>query len=536
MTPTSAPATPWWQSGIVYQIYPRSFQDSDGNGIGDLTGIVARLDYLTWLGVDAIWLSPIYPSPMADFGYDVSDYVDIDPMFGTLADFDHLIAEAHRRGLKVIMDYVPNHTSHLHPWFVESRGARTSDKRDWYIWRDPAADGGPPNNWLSEFGGPAWTFDAATGQYYYHAYLPEQPDLNWRNPAVRAAMHEVLHFWFRRGVDGFRIDTVHHLFEDESLRDNPPNPDFTPGMAPTLALDRRYQYDQPEVYAAIAAFRHIADSYDERVLIGEVYLPLERVVTYYGTGGTGVHLPFNFQLIGTPWDAHALADLINRYESLLPAHGWPNWVLGNHDRARIASRIGASGVRLAAMLLLTLRGTPTLYYGDEIGMADVSIPPDQVQDPWEKRVPGFGFGRDPVRTPMAWTPDAGAGFTTGTPWLPLHDHTACNVATQQEARDSLLHFYRDLISLRRREPALSRGPYGAIEARGNVLVFERRWDSRRVAVMLNFSDTTVYTPLEGPGEVLLSTAGADVTPMVGDNLMRLGPYEGVIVAVPAPAG
>jgi alpha-glucosidase len=529
MSSSSNPA--WWQSGIVYQIYPRSFQDSNGDGIGDLAGIISRLDYLVWLGVDAIWLSPVYPSPMADFGYDVSDYTGIDPIFGTLEDFERLVDEAHKRRLKVIMDYVPNHTSEAHPWFVESRSARTSARRDWYIWRDPAPGGGPPNNWLSEFGGPAWSWDESTGQYYYHAYLPAQPDLNWRNPAVRAAMLEVLHVWFKRGVDGFRIDTVHHLFEDSSFADNPPNPEFKPGMAPTLALDRAHQYDQPEVHAVLKEFRAIADTYGERLLIGEIYLPLERIVTYYGSDLTGVHLPFNFHLIGAKWQAKVLADLITRYETLLPPGAWPNWVLGNHDRARIASRVGREAARTATMLLLTLRGTPTLYYGDEIGMADAVIPPEKVQDPWEKRVPGFGFGRDPVRTPMAWTADRNGGFSTGEPWLPLHgdvkDH---NVAAQTGEPKSMLALTRALIALRRREPALSVGAYGLVEARGDVLLYERCHGARRLAVVLNLTDSPVYTPLEGAGALLLSTSGDRPEDKSG-TLVRLRPHEGIIVEV-----
>jgi alpha-glucosidase len=529
MAPPPSSDLPWWQTGVVYQIYPRSFQDTNSDGVGDLAGIITRLDYLVWLGIDAIWLSPVYPSPMADFGYDVSNYVDIDPLFGSLADFTRLVNAAHDRGLKVIMDYVPNHTSDQHPWFLNARSSRASSKRDWFIWRDAAPDGGPPNNWLSEFGGSAWTWDESTGQYYYHAYLPQQPDLNWRNPDVRAAMLDVLRFWFERGVDGFRIDTVHHLFEDAHFPDNPPNPQFQPGMAATLALDRRYQFDQPEVHTAIRAFREVANSYGDKVLIGEAYLPLERVVAYYGADLGGVHLPFNFHLIGAPWEAKALADLILRYEGLLPPGAWPNWVLGNHDRSRVASRFGASASRAAALLLLTLRGTPTLYYGDEIGMTDAVIPEADVQDPWEKRVPGFGFGRDPVRTPMAWTNAPHGGFTDGRPWLPLHDTRTCNVEHAQGDPGSLLNFYRKLIALRRCEPALTQGDYGLIEARGDVLVFERRYENRRLAIVINLADTTVYTPLEN-GRYLLSTY-QDTSKPLGGDLVRLRPHEGVIAEI-----
>jgi alpha-glucosidase len=379
----------WWQRGILYQVYPRSFADTDGDGVGDLPGVISRLDYLEWLGVDALWLSPIYPSPMKDFGYDVADYIGVDPLFGTIEDFDRLIAEAHARGLKVVLDFVPNHTSDQHPWFRESRAARNSARRDWYLWRNPAPGGGPPNNWLSCFGGPAWQFDEATGQYYYHAFLREQPDLNWRNPAVVQAMLEVLRFWLERGVDGFRVDALWHLVKDERFADNPPDPAWRQGMDPYHALVPLHTTDRSEVHALVAQMRRLIDRYPERVLIGEIYLPLERLVGYYGADLEGAHLPFNFHLLSAPWEARYLAHLIDEYEDLLPTGAWPNWVLGNHDKPRIASRVGPAQARVAAMLLLTLRGTPTLYYGDEIGMANVSIPPERVQDPLERNVPGL---------------------------------------------------------------------------------------------------------------------------------------------------
>jgi len=313
-TASSVTERAWWQRGVIYQIYPRSFQDSDGDGVGDLPGIIERLDYLQWLGVDAIWLSPIYPSPMADFGYDISDFTAIDPLFGTLADFDELIAEARARSLKVILDFVPNHTSDRHPWFAESRRDRHNARRDWYLWRDPAPGGGPPNNWLSEFGGSAWERDSATGQYYYHAFLKEQPDLNWRNPAVQHAMHDVLRFWLARGVDGFRIDVVHHLVEDAAFRDNPPNPAFEHGMRPSHALLRTHTVDQPELQAIIADIRRVVDEYPDKLLVGEIHLPIERLVSYYGAELNGIHLPFNFNLIGAPWSATVLRDIIEAYE------------------------------------------------------------------------------------------------------------------------------------------------------------------------------------------------------------------------------
>jgi alpha-glucosidase len=478
----------WWQRGIVYQIYPRSFMDATSDGVGDLPGIEARLDYLEWLGVDALWISPIYPSPMADFGYDVSDHCDIDPRFGTLADFDRLIASAHARGLKLILDYVPNHTSSEHPWFVEARSSRHNDKRDFYIWHDALRDGSPPNNWLSEFGGSAWEWDELTQQYYYHAYLKEQPDLNWRNPRVREAMYDVLRFWLERGVDGFRIDTIHHLIKDDQFRDNPPNPDFRPGMPPHRRVVRTYTTDRPEVHEAVAEMRRLVDEYRDRVLIGEAWLPLDRLVAYYGTDLSGLHLPFNFQLIGAEWDASAIAGIARAYEAALPQGGWPNWVLGNHDRSRIATRVGLEQARVAAMLLLTLRGTPTMYYGDELGMEDVEIPPELVQDPWEKNVPGLGLGRDPVRTPMPWSSEENGGFSVHTPWLPLaRNYPEVNVAVERADRTSLLNLYRALIDLRRRETALQIGAFIPLEIGPDVFAYMREHDGRHLAVLLNLT-------------------------------------------------
>lgn len=519
----------WWQRGIIYQIYPRSFMDGNGDGVGDLSGIVQRLDYLQWLGVDAIWLSPIYPSPMADFGYDVADFTDIDPLFGALADFDALVAAAHARGLKVILDYIPNHSSHRHPWFIESRSARNNAKRDWYIWRDPAPDGGVPNNWLSNFGGSAWTFDPSTGQYYYHAYLPEQPDLNWRNPEVQAAMLEVLRFWLERGVDGFRIDALRQLIKDDQWRDNPPNPQWRPEQGFYQSLLPIYTTDRPEVLAMVEKMRRLVDGYPDRLLIGELYLPIERLVAYYGREGSGVHLPFNFHLILRPWKARAIAILIEEYEDALPADGWPNWVLGNHDQHRLASRIGPAQARVAAMLLLTLRGTPTLYYGDEIGMDDMPIPPERVQDPWEKNVPGLGLGRDPERTPMQWDTSPQAGFTTGTPWLPVaEDFATVNVAAEDADPCSMLTLYRSLIELRHRTPALVVGSYQGIPAGGNLLVYRREHAGQRFLIALNLGHRSQELVLgELAGRVVVSTH-LGRNDEVGSHLV-LGGDEGVVI-------
>jgi alpha-glucosidase len=528
------PQTTWWKRGIVYQIYPRSFQDTNGDGIGDLKGIAQRLDHLAWLGVDALWISPIYRSPMADFGYDVADYCGIDPIFGTLEDFDHLVAEAHARDLKVILDFVPNHTSEQHPWFQESRSSRLNRKRDWYIWRDPSPGGGPPNNWISNFGGPAWTYDEATGQYYYHAFLKEQPDLNWRNPEVRDAMFDALRFWLDRGVDGFRVDVIWHLIKDASFRDNPPNPGYQPTQAEINRFLQVYSCDQPEVHDVVAGMRSVLEEYDDRVLIGEIYLPIERLVTYYGQDLAGAHLPFNFQLIHTAWNAREIDRLIGEYEAALPEGGWPNWVLGNHDQPRIAARVGQEQARVAGMLLLTLRGTPTMYYGDEIGIAKVEIPPDAVQDPWEKNEPGLGLGRDPQRTPMHWNASPNGGFTTGRPWLPLDGtHTQCNVEALKNDPQSILTLYRRLIEFRRRHPALSTGSYTPLAVEGDILAYERRSGTERLLVILNLGPEPHIVGLPSGDErrsILLSTCLDREDEVIGAQI-DIRPNEGVIVAL-----
>lgn len=529
----------WWQKGVIYQIYPRSFADSNGDGIGDLRGILSRMDYLQWLGVDAIWLSPIYPSPMADFGYDISDYCNVHPIFGSLGDFDALLDETHRRGMKLVLDFVPNHTSDQHPWFIESRSSRDNPKRNWYVWRDPVPGGGPPNNWLSNFGGSAWELDPKSGQYYYHAFLKEQPDLNWRNPAVREAMHDVLRFWLDRGVDGFRVDVIWHIMKDDQFRDNPRNPTYRPGQNPTHEYLATYTTDRPEVHDVIAQMRKVLDGYSERMMVGEVYLPVEKLVTYYGEGGSGVHMPFNFQLIHTPWTASAISKAVQAYEASLPAYGWPNWVLGNHDNSRIASRIGRAQARVAAMLLLTLRGTPTMYYGDEIGMRDVPIALDQVQDPFEKNVPGMGLGRDPERTPMQWDASPNAGFTSAgaKPWLPLaDDYQAINVANQRESTTSLLKLYHRLIQLRREEPSLSVGRLRVVTT-DNPMIFafvrEHAQDPGFLTVLNFSSESQVFAAADllTSARLVLSTHLDRENELAG-KMLELRPDEGVLAALP----
>jgi alpha-glucosidase len=528
----------WWQTAVIYQIYPRSFQDTNGDGIGDLAGIQRRLPYLAELGVDAIWLSPIFPSPMADFGYDISDYTNIDPMFGSLPQFDSLLTEARRRGIKVILDLVPNHTSDQHSWFVESRASRDSAKRNWYIWRDPAKDGGPPNNWLSEFGGSAWEFDPHSGQYYCHTFLSAQPDLNWWNPEVRAAMYDVMRFWLARGVDGFRVDVIWHLIKDKEFRDNPPNYAFRPGQPPHQSLVPLYTTDRPEVHDVIRQMRMIVDEFSNRVLIGEIYLPIERLVAYYGRDLQGLHLPFNFALLFTSWQARQIARLIEEYEFALPPGGWPNWVLGNHDQPRIASRIGEKRARCAAMLLLTLRGTPTIYYGDEIGMQQVMLHGGEIQDPFEKRAPGLGVGRDGCRTPMQWNDEKFAGFSIGQPWLPVEpSYRNRNVARQKDERASMLQLYHRLVELRRKHKALQIGNYRPIAAADELLLFIREHGDEKLLIALNMGQESMSVGFANGllrGEILLSSFCDRDTELIDGNV-NLRRDEGTIVKLAADA-
>ncbi len=501
---------PWWQREAFYEVYPRSFQDSDGDGVGDLPGLLRRLDYLADLGVGAVWITPFFPSPQRDFGYDVADYCGVDPTMGTLADFDRLVQEAHRRGLRVVLDLVANHTSSDHPWFVEARTSRASRRRDWYVWRDPAPDGGPPNNWLSFFGGPAWTLDPATGQYYLHQFLPEQPDLNYRNPAVLAAMEEVVRFWLDRGADGFRVDAAWLLVEDEKFRDEPPNPAWRPGMRERDRLVHLHTEDQPETHAVLRRLRAVVEEYRDRqpVLIGEIYLPFHRLVSYYGSSEEPeCHFPFNFALVDLPpeeWTAHALGSLVASYEAALPPWAWPSWVLGNHDRPRVASRLGEERSRLAHLLLLTLRGTPTLYYGDELGLPDGVVSPDRVRDTAGFREWGGRWSRDAARTPMPWDPGPQAGFTTGEPWLPLNpDFPRRNVQLQQQDSRSFLQLVRRLLHLRRSHPALVSGSWRLREAPPGVLAYRREGEDETFLVALNFRAQPAR--LELAAEVLVST-------------------------------
>jgi alpha-glucosidase len=413
-----------------------------------------------------------------------------------------------------------------------TRSSRDNPKRNWYIWRDPGVGGGLPNNWLSCFGGGAWEYDPHTQQYYYHAFLREQPDLNWRNPEVVEAMLNVLRFWLERGVDGFRVDVLWHLMKDEQFRDNPPNASWREGIDPYQKLIPLYTTDQVDVHGVITRMRHLVDQYQDRVLIGEIYVPIERLVQYYGVGLGGVHVPFNFQLLLSKWHAREIALIIGEYEAALPEGGWPNWVLGNHDRPRIASRVGRAQARLAAMLLLTLRGTPTLYYGDEIGMRDVNIPPEKVRDPYEKNVPDRGLGRDSQRTPMQWSAAKNAGFTDGDPWLPIaEDYAHVNVEAERNDPASMLTLYNQLLKTRRDEPALQVGRLESMEADGDLLTYVRRGSDSAFLIALNLGQEPLvinFSNKVSEGRIALSTHRDRSGECVRGDL-RLRSEEGLLV-------
>ena len=536
------PPAPWWQTGVIYQVYPRSFQDSDGDGVGDLPGMLRRLDYFRALNVDVLWLSPIYPSPMLDFGYDIADFCAVAPLFGTLEDFDRLLAETHARGMKLILDYVPNHTSDQHAWFMESRSSRDHPKRDWYVWRDPAPDGGPPNNWISVFGGPAWTLDEATGQYYMHQFAPYQPELDLRNPAVLEAMLGVARFWLERGVDGFRLDAIHMLVEDAGLRDEPRNESWD-GVHPHDELSHLYTQDQPETHAFIRTLRSLVDSYStpesERILLGELYLPLERLMDYYGERLDECHLPLNLNLTYAPWDAAQVRELVGKYEGLLPPGAWPNWVLGNHDQHRVATRVGRENARAAHLLLLSLRGTPICYYGDEIAMRNVPIPVEEMQDPQALGKPESAdkVGRDPERSPMQWDASPNAGFTAAgaEPWLPVsRNYARVNVAAQEQDPTSMLAYFRALTALRRASPALQVGEYTPLAtAAGEVFAYRRDVAGERMVVAVNFGGEARTLDLSAAGErgtLALSTA-MNRAGKIGLAAVTLAGGEGAVIRV-----
>ena len=501
-------SVPWWQEAVVYQIYPRSFLDTGGDGVGDLEGIRRRLEYLAWLGVDAVWLSPIYPSPMADFGYDVADYCDVDPVFGDLGDFDRLREDAHQRGIRLILDWVPNHSSDQHPWFIDSRSSTNSPRRDWYFWRDE------PNNWTAAFSDdPAWTFDAATQQYYLHHFLPQQPDLNWTNAQVVEEMHGVLRFWLDRGVDGFRADVVHLIGKDPELPDDPME---------LIGTSRVGWHEHPRTHDLLRGIRGVLDSYaGDRMMVGEINLEDSgRIAAYYGQGDQ-LHLAFNFQPLHAPWEAGAWRAVVEDIEaSFGAADAWPTWVLSNHDQVRHRSRYGSEArARAAAVLLLTLRGTPFLYAGEELGLQDADVPPERIVDPG---------GRDGCRAPIPWDASPSHGWGTTDPWLPWPPHAEQRNAEQQRAdQGSMLHLYRRMLAARRSCDALRVGGFALLDCPDGVLAFVRATPESRRAVLVNFTDTAQTVALDGSWNVQVASDGRRERAAFGG---RLQPSQAVVLS------
>lgn len=527
---TDTNPAPWWEGAVIYQVYPRSFADADSDGIGDLAGIASRLDHLRGtdasLDVDAIWLSPIYPSPLHDFGYDISDYTDVAAEYGTLDDLDALIDACHRRGLRFLMDLVPCHTSIEHPWFRAARSSRDDPKRDWFIWADPAADGGPPSNWTAAFGGSSWEWEPETEQYYLHSFYPEQPDLNWRNPDVAEAIAEVMRFWFRRGVDGFRVDAIFAAIKDARLRDNPPDrrPGAIPGLGGDAGQDPLWSMNRPEVHDVIRHLRRVATEFPERVLVGEAYVPVEQLAGYLGHDADDeFHLAFNFELLLSPWEHQHLTLAVERSEALHPIGVWPTYALSNHDQSRHATRWGPERAGLAAFMLLTLRGVAVMYAGEEVGMVDA--------DPAVLPAPPYDrAGRDGYRTPMQWDASPTGGFTAGTPWLPLVDPETRNVEAQRADPGSLLSLYRRLISARRSSPALGRGEHRSIfGVAPDVIAWLREAEEERVLVLLNIGavERTCRLPMLNADAGVVVVATSARTGRVELDGLVLAPLEGL---------
>ncbi|HEX5015577.1 MAG TPA: alpha-glucosidase [Candidatus Limnocylindrales bacterium] len=540
--PGAVPGGDWWQDAVVYQIYPRSFADSNGDGIGDLPGIIDHLDHLVRLGVDAIWLSPIYPSPGLDVGYDVSDHTRVDPVFGTEADFDRLVAETHRRGMRLILDLVMNHTSDQHAWFEASRQSRDNEYADWYLWRDPAGfdtngDPLPPNNWVSFFGGSAWTWEPRRGQFYQHTFLPEQPDLNWRNPDVERAQLAMVRGWLERGVDGFRLDVFNVFLKHPELLSNP----IQDGATAWARQVHLYDRDQPDFVDLLGRFRAVVDSFPGRFSVGELFDGgPERAAALTRPG----HLVFDWELVTAPWSASAWRAIVEHREALFGPDLRPTLVLSNHDQPRHASRLAASAgttdvdaiAKAAAALLLGLRGTPFLYYGEEIAMVDVPIPNDEIVDPPARLAsPEFPWwNRDQSRTPMPWTGGRGAGFTTGRPWIRIGaDPGGRNVEAQEADPESVLSAYRRLLAARRATPALRRGSFETLDVGSPDVFAWRRVAGDSVAVVLvNFAldERRVRLPAGAPPRPI---AGSHLDPAAPDvdGGLRLRPLEAVILGV-----
>lgn len=522
----------WPLNSVVYQIYPRSFYDKTGDGIGDLQGITAKLDYLQYLGINAIWLSPVYPSPQADFGYDVADYTDIDKIYGTLSDFDELLAASHKNGIKIMMDFIPNHTSSQHAWFMDSKSSKDNPKRDWYIWRDPGPNNTPPNNWQSVFGGSAWEYDETTEQYYYHAFDINQPDLNWRNLEVQHAMFDAMRFWLDRGVDGFRVDAIYWLFEDAEFGDEPLNPHFQENKHATYdALVHTKTFGLDETLDVVQKMVDVVKEYDNRFLVTEAYLGINELIKMYETIDWDYYAPFNFSLITLPWDAKIHKEYIDDFDAKIGNTRIPVYVLGNHDVPRVATRIGREQARVAAMLQLTLRGLPFIYQGEEIGMINGTVPPDRIQDPQAKGSPNGELGRDPERTPMQWDSTSHAGFTHGDPWLPIaSNYLEVNVEKEKTDASSYLSLYRKLIDLKKNNKSLRRGDYEGMPLPAeNVLSNIRKFENESLLIVLNMSGEKKDISIPAKGKILCDTAMKRLNEEVDLNDFTLGANEGLIL-------
>ncbi|HWE65471.1 MAG TPA: alpha-amylase family glycosyl hydrolase [Acidimicrobiales bacterium] len=522
----------WWRGGVFYQIYPRSFADSNGDGAGDLPGIISRLDYLAALGIAGIWLSPVTVSPDRDWGYDVADYCDIDPDFGTLDDLATLVREAGVRGIRILLDLVPNHTSNQHPWFVDAISGPDAAHRDWYVWADPAPDGGPPNNWVSIFGGSAWELDAPSGQYFLHNFEMQQPDLNWWNDDVRGAFDDIVRFWWDRGVAGFRIDVCNMMIKDAELRDNPPATKDDPIDQQLMGVKSLYNSDRPEAHDILQRWRAISDTYQPgRLLIGETNVEqLPTLMEFYGNGHNELHGGFNFVFINAALDAAAMRTVVEEVEALIPDGAWPIWTGSNHDVSRLATRWAGGDpakVRVALLILLTLRGTPFLYQGDEIGLADGPIEQSDLLDAVGIRYWPHYKGRDPERTPMPWSNTPGGGFTDAgvRPWLPMADPAVCNVADQEGDPGSVLAFTRRVIACRSERDDLAVGSYRSLPSPEGTWAFAR---GEHTAVVLNMSDAT--KEIDGlSGTVVLATDSALEGTDVAATL-SLPPWSGAVIS------
>ena len=535
MTKDKQPNNSWWKNGVIYQIYPRSFMDSNNDGIGDIKGIISKLDYLNdgtknSLGVDALWISPMYTSPMKDFGYDISDYHDIDGIFGNLDDFKLLLSEAHHRGIKIIMDLVVNHTSDEHPWFVEARKDKNNPKRDWYIWHKNT--GKKPNNWVSLFEMKnAWWLDKSTNEFYLGTFTKHQPELNWRNPELKKEVYNMIRYWLDMGVDGFRLDVVNWFIKDDQYRNNP----WKLSLIPMDVQKHIYDRNRPETHDICKEIRAITDEYTDRMLVGEIYTnDTAEAVSYQGKMEDELHMTFNFNFLFQRWSAKGFYNKIKNYYTLLPKNAWPNFTLSNHDQPRHYFRYKRSNPRakVAIAMLMTLRGTPFIYYGEEIGMSSERIARKHLQDPLGKKGWPFIKGRDAERTPMQWDSSKGAGFSTGKPWLPVNpDYQGKNVCVQSNIHDSLLSFYKALIWMRKDSQALSVGHIDFLQgAQPDILAYKRNYEQEEILIILNFSSKQrkFHMSAELQGQVLLGTHRSKDSGLPLDNI-DLHPYEAIII-------